>query len=145
MTETQAVVRKIVLVGHCVPDKFMLSSAMRRAAPGVEIEAVNSSGDLSAHAGPQNLWLVNRVLDGAFEKTGEDSGIELIAEWAQRADAPRMILVSNFPESQRQAERAGAWPGFGKSDIGSEGMKRKVEHAIGPHEADMVDPGSPPS
>ena len=42
--------RSVILVGHCMPDKFMLRSAVKRVVPGVEIVTVNDAEKLANHA-----------------------------------------------------------------------------------------------
>ncbi len=104
----------IVLVGHCGPDMFMLRGAVSRLAPDSAVETANDTKALSPYLTASNILLVNRVLDGRFS-TGR--GIELIGELAAAADAPVQILISNYPESQAEAETAGAHPGFGKTAL----------------------------
>ena len=119
----------VVLVGHCGPDAWMLKSMLGRAAPGRPIEMVNSEKDLEASLDDAALLLVNRVLDGRF---GSDSGIELIGSLASRGDgAPPMILVSNLPDAQEEGEKAGALPGFGKSDLYAPETIDRVQQALG--------------
>ncbi|MCP3905901.1 MAG: hypothetical protein GY715_19935 [Planctomycetes bacterium] len=106
--------RTIVLVGHCGPDMFMLKTAVSRAVGAVPIESINDAETLAPHLHGKTVLLVNRVLDGAFPS---DSGIDLIGEVADGADAPTCILISNLPEAQERAIAAGAMPGFGKNAL----------------------------
>ena len=106
--------RTIVLVGHCIPDAFMLKTAVKRAVPGATIKKINSSAKLEPYLRSDAVLLVNRELDGRFDSA---VGIELIERTAQRADPPILVLISNFPEAQQQAVQAGARPGFGKSQL----------------------------
>jgi hypothetical protein len=120
--------RAVVLVGHCGPDAWMLKSMVGKAAPGRPIEMANSDRDLEAYLDSAALLLVNRVLDGRF---GTESGIELIGSLASReGGAPPMILVSNLPDAQAEGERAGARPGFGKSDLYAAETIERVQRAI---------------
>lgn len=104
----------IVLVGHCGPDAMLLRTAVGRYLPDAPMIPVSDRKSLEKHLGPGNVLLINRVLDGDF---GTGSGIELIRELVQREPAPVMLLVSNYPDAQKEAERAGAMPGFGKSGL----------------------------
>ncbi len=83
---------RIVLVGHCGPDMFLLKTAVGRLVPGLEIETVNDRAQLDDLDGGAVL-LVNRVLDGRF---GNDSGVELIRDLAAGDDPPVMLLISNL-------------------------------------------------
>ena len=120
----------IALVGHCVPDNYMLSSTVRRLIPGAQVVIINDGVTLREAAKTSPVWLVNRVLDGDFDWSGEDSGIELIRAWAASAQPPRMLLISNFAASQEKAIAAGAMPGFGKSELGLPHAKERVLAAI---------------
>ena len=59
-----------------------------------------------------DLVLVNRV----FEFTGEQ-GIDLVRQLTKERPEVPVMLVSNFTEAQREAEAAGAVPGFGKGAL----------------------------
>jgi ActR/RegA family two-component response regulator len=91
----------------------MLSYALARAVGKVPVVSANDARSLESYASGDSLLLVNRVLDGRFET---DSGLDLIARLRQRPDAPAMMLISNYAEAQSEAVRAGALPGFGKSN-----------------------------
>lgn len=119
--------RTVHLVGHCGPDTFMLTNAIRRALPGVEIASANSTGDVTAALATSSLLLVNRILDGGFEN---ESGIGLIRALAGGDDGPAIMLISNFDDAQQEAEAAGAMPGFGKSDMGSPEANAKLVAAM---------------
>lgn len=118
--------KAVHLVGHCGPDTFMLTNAIRRALPGVSIESANTSDDVASAIESTSLLLVNRVLDGQFES---ESGIELIRTLSE-GKSPAMMLISNFAEAQAEAEQAGAVPGFGKSDMGSPESNQKLVDAM---------------
>ena len=120
--------RSVILVGHCMPDKFMLKSAVRRLVPGADIVTVNDAGKLAEHASAQSVLLVNRVLDGQFDTS---SGIELIETLAAADDPPVAILISNHEDAQAQAVAAGARPGFGKSDLYAGTTAEILRDAVG--------------
>ena len=106
--------RTIILVGHCGPDMFMLRGAVKRFVRDAEVVTVNDAASLKYHLTPNKLLLVNRELDGEFDTA---SGIELIRSVTAGDDAPKAILISNYPEAQAEAVEAGAAPGFGKSAL----------------------------
>ena len=120
--------RSVILVGHCMPDKFMLRSAVKRLVPGSDIVTVNDEKKLAKHASSQSVLLVNRVLDGRFDTR---SGIELIESLAAADDPPVAILISNRPDAQEQAVAAGARPGFGKSDLYAGSTAKILRDAVG--------------
>lgn len=120
--------KPIVLVGHCRPDVFMLRSAIRRALPDAATGEANDDVAVAA-AGGDALLLINRVLDGRF--TGGDSGIALIARLAAAPDPPTMLLVSDRPDAQREAEAVGAEPGFGKTELHDASTIERLRAAAG--------------
>lgn len=117
---------QIVLVGHCGADSWMLERVAKDAAASggldAEVIRVNHQDQLDALSA-QCLLLVNRVLDGSFTA---GTGMDLIAEVAGRDDPPKMMLISNYEDAQAAAVEAGAAPGFGKSDIGSDDVREKI-------------------
>lgn len=107
-------IEKIILVGHCTPDNYMLKSTVARHTPGVDIQIVNDQSRLDEHADGKALLLVNRVLDGSFDA---EDGIDLIKKQASKDNAPTALLISNYDEYQEKAKEAGAVEGFGKSEL----------------------------
>jgi len=120
----------ILLVGHCFPDAMMLKSAIKRAIRGVRFEKAHSVAEFEQHLPGAALAVVNRVLDGRFTS---DDGIGLIRQYAANGSGTPLMLVSNFPESQAEAEAAGAVAGFGKSDIYAAQTGERLRAAIETH------------
>ena len=116
----------VVLVGHCGFDSGPLGRLAQQIAPNAEVVGINKHDRLAAVAHPSALWLVNRALDGRFDAK---DGIDLIAQHADGDTAPKMVLVSNYPESQTAAEQAGALPGFGKNDLRDPELAARVAAA----------------
>ena len=106
---------KVLLVGHCSPDAFMLKSMVERVLPGSEIHTVNDQQSLDDHRGEDVLWLVNRILDGGFD-VGE-SGLDLIQSRMDSLPDARVLLISDLAPHQETAESIGARPGFGKKGL----------------------------
>lgn len=129
MTDPPAITR-VVLVGHCGLDAGMLRHAVARALPELELKRADRGQDLDALADASSLLLVNRVLPAGFDA---GSGIELIRQLQRRdpANRPAMMLVSNFPESQAEAEAAGGRPGFGKAELRLPETDEKLRRAAG--------------
>ena len=121
-------ITRVALVGHCGFDSGSLSRFASEALPGVEVVRINDQASLDEAISPQTLLLVNRLLDGRFDVGG--SGIELIREIAASNDAVPTMLVSNFEEFQREAQAAGALPGFGKSQVGDPVTRQRIADAV---------------
>ncbi len=116
---------KVLMIGHCMPDRFLLKRAVGKALPGADIVAVNDEKKLEAERPGSALLLVNRVLDGKFRT---ESGIDLIEALATDGDGA-LMLISNFEDAQQDAEAKGASPGVGKSDLHSEDSLRRIADA----------------
>ena len=123
MTDRQ----RILLVGHCGPDSYMLRSAVSGVAPGAAVDFIHDAAALDKALPTASLLLVNRVLDGDF---AGGSGIELIRSLTADGSKVPMMLVSNFPQAQAEAEAAGALPGFGKSAAYADETRRRIAYAL---------------
>jgi hypothetical protein len=120
-------IQRIALVGHCGPDAAMLKHTLQRFANGATVELITDEQQLQRAIGADALLLVNRVLDGDFALS---QGVDLIRELSGRSDSPRFMLVSNHDDAQQQAESAGAYPGFGKNDLGDSKMQQRLDAAM---------------
>jgi len=117
----------VMLVGHCGPDAIMLKTVAQRALPGSSVELVNDQEALDAALQRDVVLLVNRELDGDFQSG--PGGIDLIRHLSEAATSAPMLLVSNFPEAQVEAEAAGAMPGFGKSNLYDDDTTQRLKDA----------------
>ena len=85
---------------------------------GADLIAVDSAEEAILLLGKEefDLVLVNRI----FDRDG-DEGIALIQRLKSDANlaAVPVMLISNYPNFQIQAERIGAAPGVGKSTLSS--------------------------
>lgn len=109
---------KVLSVGQCWPDHMALQSFLQGNF-AVEVEKSDSQLDalekIRSRPGEYRLVLVNRILDS----TGE-AGLELIEKLnSGKEGGPACVLVSNFPEAQKEARELGALPGFGKAGLGA--------------------------
>lgn len=129
---------RVLLVGHCGPDSFMLRRAVKTMLQTDDVVFINSTEELESALADASLVLVNRVLDGSFE---HENGIELIRSLAGRTGA-RLMLVSNYPEAQAEAVAAGALPGIGKADLLSEQTRQRLMAALAGAERKPNDPQS---
>ena len=121
--------KKVVLVGHCGADSSYLRIAVVSA--GVAGAAVVAADDQEAlEVALQNgaeLVLINRVLDWGFD---EQEGVALLARLRHTHPLVKIMLVSNYPDAQQAAVAAGALPGFGKREIGSNRVKELLKNAL---------------
>jgi two-component system chemotaxis response regulator CheY len=120
--------KKVVLVGHCGPDSSYLRMTISRVSREISVSMVDEEPDLqNVIENGADLLLINRQLDWGFK---ESEGVSLIARL--HADKPdlKMMLISNFPESQAEALAAGALPGFGKRELGSERVASLIRGAL---------------
>ncbi|MBL4810395.1 MAG: hypothetical protein JKY43_10120 [Phycisphaerales bacterium] len=113
---------RITLVGHCRPDVFALTAAVRGFIPNAEVVGINSEDQMSD---PTDLYLVNRILDGSFPS---ESGIELIRNLSD--GSPPAILITNIEEHAVAAIQAGACPGFGKADSRTPKAEQALRSAL---------------
>jgi len=111
---------RVLSVGQCYADGPALEQAVT-----AQFKADFTHVDTAAEAFAQldqhrvDLVLVNRLfdLDGA-------SGIEFIRQLRaepRTADVP-VMLISNYPHYQAEAQALGAVPGFGKNALGQPSM-----------------------
>ena len=112
----------ITLVGHCRPDVFAMTAAIRGFLPSANVVSINDEMQMSE---PTNLFLVNRILDGSFSN---ESGIELIRE-LPNGSSPA-ILITNIEEHAQSAIEAGAVPGFGKANMRSNEARQALLSAL---------------
>lgn len=118
----------VLLVGHCMPDAWMLRGAVGRADDSIDIESVNEETELQAFvaAGTRPLVaLVNRKLDGRFDAT---DGVALIRGLGGGGVVP--VLVSDLADAHEEARAAGGRPGFGKRALNDPRTTDAIRDAI---------------
>jgi DNA-binding NtrC family response regulator len=118
--------KRILLVGHCGIDGPRLEEELSHALPAAKVERVNSEGELRKAVGEgAELLLVNR------EPVGFDAeGLDIIRQVKKLNPDCKVMLVSDHNDVQEQAARAGALPGFGKSEMGSPRLAEHVKQAL---------------
>lgn len=120
--------KRDVLVGHCGPDSSYLRMTVSRVSREISVTMVDDDGDLQKSiAEGAELLLINRQLDYGFQ---ESEGVQMIARLHGEHPNLKMMLISNFPESQAEALTAGAMPGFGKRELGSERVASLIREAL---------------
>ena len=121
--------KRIALIGHCGPDSSYLRMAVGRAQRDLQVVMVDDAQELERVIGEGvDLLLFNRLLDYGFEET---EGAAAIAGLRAKHPELKMMLVSNYAEAQAEAVAAGAFPGFGKREIGSERVTNLIREALG--------------
>ena len=119
---------KVLSVGQCGVDSAAISRFLRRSFDA-DVIAVDSADEAidELRRDRYDLVLANRVFDLG------GSGLELIA--TIKADSTLnpvpVMLVSDLPAAQRQAEELGAVPGFGKASLGRPEAIERIAAALG--------------
>ena len=120
---------RVLSVGQCRYDHGRIARHFR-AALHAEVRGASTFDEALAalRSDTYDLVLVNRVqdLDGK-------PGLELIR--ALKAD-PKLasvpvMLVSNYPDAQADAQALGALPGFGKSELDSPSTSERLRAVLG--------------
>lgn len=120
--------KRVALVGHCGPDSSYLRMAITSAAKDAKILSADDDQELQRILKEGvDLLLFNRQLDFGFDQT---EGVAIMRELHRKHPDMKMMLVSNYPEAQAAAEKAGGLPGFGKRDIGSPRVKELLAEAL---------------
>ena len=122
--------KKVLLVGHCGPDSSYLRLTVRKAVSNVEIVSADDSRELSAAlaAGNIDLVLFNRELGYGYDP---DTGVEAIRTLRTGYPDLKMMLVTNYDDVQREAQAAGAQPGFGKKELGTPRVTELLRETLG--------------
>src|SRR4051812_30848523 len=118
------------MIGHCGPDAAYLRLALSNAA-GRDAAVVSIDEETELQAALErgiDLLLLNRQLDYGF---AEASGVDLITRLRAIHKDLKIILVSNYPDAQAAAVKAGALPGFGKRELNTPRVKELLRGALG--------------
>jgi hypothetical protein len=116
--------RQVVLVGHCGVDGPRLQSELSRL-DDVEVTRVNSEADLENCCDDADLLLVNREPVGF-----DEDGLAIVRHICQNHPDAKVMLVSDLPDAQAEAEKAGALPGFGKRLMGTPKLQEAVLNGL---------------
>ena len=116
--------KRVLSVGQCWADHGGITQTLRKAFGAEVVPADGADAALEAlRLGGYALVLVNRVFDA-----DGSSGVDLVRRIksdAALASVP-VVLVSNYDEAQKEAEAAGAVPGFGKASLGRPQMLERL-------------------
>lgn len=121
-------IKRVLSFGQCGFDHGAISRLLNSL--GAEAVAADTA-DRLMHAARQSLpdlILVNRIGD-----TDGSSGLELIKKLKSDPELKRVpvMLVSNYPDAQQEAEKLGALPGFGKSALSSPDTESLLRSVLG--------------
>lgn len=120
--------KRIALIGHCGPDGSYLRMAVSRADRDINVIVIDDEQELrQAIDSGVDLLLINRVLNYGFD---ESEGVAVIRKLRAEHPELKIMLVSNYPESQAAAIAAGALTGFGKREIGSPRVTQLIRDAL---------------
>ena len=120
--------KRIVLVGHCGPDSSYLRMTVSRAVKDATILMADDEAHLNKLVDEGvDLLILNRVLDYGFSV---DLGTDLIRKLRQQRPDLKLMLVTNYPEVQAEAIGLGAFPGFGKREMGSPKVGDLLRNAV---------------
>jgi len=120
---------RVLSVGQCALDHGRIQRYLEKSF-GAEVRDASTFDEAltALRADRYHLVLVNRIsdLEGA---PGHDLIRSLKTE-PDLADVP-VMLVSNYPEAQKEAQALGALPGFGKSELTSESTRARLGAILG--------------
>ena len=121
--------KKVALVGHCGPDSSYLRMIVAKAGRDIQVLAADDENELKQVLDRGvDLLLLNRQLDFGFDET---EGISLIRRLHARHPNVKLMLVSNYPDAQAAAMKAGALPGFGKREMSGPRVPELIRQALG--------------
>jgi len=106
--------RKVLLVGHCGFDNQKIQNMLENNFD-VEVAKVQSFEDAKELLEKENfhLALINRV-----ENFDGQSGLELIKKLGDSGKInAQLMLITDYPDSMKEAVACGAVKGFGKNAI----------------------------
>ncbi len=119
---------KIALVGHCGIDGPRIQAQINSILNGATVTTANDPESLQRVCDEGvNLLLFNRELGAGFD--GEE-GVEVMRELHESHPDIKMMLISDYPDAQAQAEKLGAVAGFGKADLGTPKVEKALKNAL---------------
>ncbi|MBI1349202.1 response regulator [bacterium] len=121
--------KRVLSVGQCGPDHGSISRFLKSTFD-VAIETAATATETFDVLAKQHydLVLINRKLDEDYS-----DGDEIIRQMKADANlsAIPVMLITNYPEYQDNAEQLGAVRGFGKNDLGRSDVIARLEPYLG--------------
>jgi two-component system chemotaxis response regulator CheY len=121
--------KRVLSIGQCGADHYGISQAIRAHFDAEIIPAATAEQALALlREASFDLVLVNRILDA-----NGAPGLKIIAQLKNALpESPPIMLVSNYPEYQQQAEELGAVPGFGKGNMDETESVERLRNYLSP-------------
>lgn len=115
---------RVMSVGQCNPDHFSLKSFLEKnfICEIIRIDSTNEALE-ELRKNHYDLVIVNRKLDIDYS-----DGLLLIQKMQENSDLSKIpaMLLSNYPEAQKEATENGGILGFGKLDYGKPETVEKI-------------------
>ena len=125
---------KVLSVGQCGCDHRTIASVFKDRL-GADVVGASSLAEASRslETSTFQLVLMNRLLD-----LDGSSGLDCIRRIKANPTLSQtpVMLVSNYPDAQREAEELGALPGFGKSNLRSDEVLHRLKEILQAHTKD---------
>jgi DNA-binding NarL/FixJ family response regulator len=120
--------RTVVLIGQCGIDGPRMEQMLGSMDDTLSVLSCNDQSELDeALSSGCDLMLINRELVGDFES---DQGVDMIKSIRAKKPDLKVMLVSDYPDAQKEAVEAGAVKGFGKSDLGSDKVEKLLRQCL---------------
>lgn len=122
--------KQVLDVGQCVPDHAAIRRLLEKNFD-VNVVRTHELADTLEALRRQSfdLVLINRKLD--IDYSDGMAILEAIKADPQLAPTP-VMLVTNYPEHQQAAVKAGAEDGFGKNELGAAATVEKLKPFLSP-------------
>ena len=120
--------KKVLSLGQCGADDYAITQFLGGAFSAEVVSADTAAEALVLLREDQfALVLVNRLFDA-----DGDSGLAFISQLKEdpALAGVSVMLVSNYPDVQKQAEARGALPGFGKAGLGQPQTLARLKVAL---------------
>lgn len=120
--------KRILSVGNCGFDHGTINRTLAQPL-GAQLDAASTAIEATAMAAAYryDLILVNRVFDA-----DGDSGLNLIRSLKENPALTELpvMLISNYPQYQSEAQQAGALIGFGKNDLATPELRERLKKLL---------------
>lgn len=127
--------KTVLSVGQCGYDGPRIKSLLEKKCGAIVETASNTKEALEKiTSNKYDLILVNRVFN-----INHEPGLELIKTVHSKNPDQKIMLVSNFEESQKEALEKGAVQGFGKDALKDIKTVNTIRVALGLGETDVHD------
>jgi len=119
--------KSILDIGQCDHDHGLLTKLATKANANITRAYTAADAFEKLSSQPFDLVWVNRMLD-----SDNSYGIEIIKDIKNdpKLGSTPVMLVSNFPEAQADAQKVGALAGFGKDGLSAPDTLAKVVAAL---------------